>query len=91
MTTPALVMITAEELRAIVREEVRAAIGARESREDADLLTPREAAEILGVSTRTLRDYSLRGLRVVRVSSRVVRYRRADLDAFARGRCNGRE
>jgi excisionase family DNA binding protein len=91
VTAPALVTITAEELRAIVREEVRAAIGAREARDESELLTPREAADILGVTTRTLRDYSARGLRVVRVSPRVVRYRRADLDAFAHGRGNGRE
>lgn len=47
-------------------------------------LSRREAAELLGVGERTLRRWELRGqLPVVRVNRRVLRIRRADIDALA--------
>ena len=45
------------------------------------LLTPEQAAKFLQVSTRTLRNLTARGiLPVTRLSGKIVRYRRADLD-----------
>jgi len=46
------------------------------------LLTLREAAEILRLSTRTLREYVRRGEIEGRIIGRRWRFRRADLDAF---------
>lgn len=47
-------------------------------------LSRKEAAELLGVAERTLRRRELRGqLPVVRVNRRVLRIRRADIDALA--------
>jgi excisionase family DNA binding protein len=46
------------------------------------LLTLREAAEVLRLSTRTLRKYILRGEIKGRIIGRRWRVRRADLDAF---------
>jgi predicted DNA-binding transcriptional regulator AlpA len=50
----------------------------------ADLITEIEAASLLGVSPRTLQAwrYRARGPRFVRLSTKSVRYRRSDLDAF---------
>ena len=46
------------------------------------LLTLREAAEVLRLSTRTVREYILRGEIEARIIGRRWRLRRADLDAF---------
>jgi excisionase family DNA binding protein len=46
------------------------------------LLTLREAAEVLRLSTRTVREYILRGEIEGRIIGRRWRFRRADLDAF---------
>ena len=46
------------------------------------LLTLREAAEVLRLSTRTLRDYLQRGDIEARIIGGRWRFRRADLDAF---------
>ena len=50
------------------------------------LLTPREAADALGISVRTLREWSVPkgSIPPVRLG-RLTRYRRADLEAFAHG------
>ncbi|MCL4233861.1 MAG: helix-turn-helix domain-containing protein [Deltaproteobacteria bacterium] len=52
------------------------------------LLGERGAAEILGLSTRALQSWRVRGFgpAFVRVSGRCVRYRREDLDAFIAAR-----
>jgi excisionase family DNA binding protein len=45
------------------------------------IFTPNEAAGYIKVTTRTLRNLSARGiLPVTKLSGRIVRYRRADLD-----------
>jgi excisionase family DNA binding protein len=50
------------------------------------LLTVAEAREFLGVADRTIRSWIAGGrLPVVRLSSRCLRVRQADLDAFVRG------
>jgi len=48
-----------------------------------DLLTDAEAAALLSVETRTLRLWRhTRGLPHIRLTSKVIRYRRTDLDAW---------
>jgi len=47
-----IVTLTIEQLAALVRDVVRAELDARKPAEPAPLLTPREAAEILQLSTR---------------------------------------
>lgn len=51
-------------------------------------LAPAEAAAILGISTRTLKEhrYAGTGPAFVKVGHRTIRYRRADLDAWAESR-----
>ncbi|MEO1242503.1 MAG: helix-turn-helix domain-containing protein [Pseudomonadota bacterium] len=54
-----------------------------------DLLTEREAAQYLGVSPRTLSNWRVRsndGPRYHKLSSRAVRYRRADLEDWLEDR-----
>lgn len=51
LTGPRVILMSPEELRALVAEAVRDALGRRE---DLRLLTPEEAATVLGVSTRTV-------------------------------------
>jgi excisionase family DNA binding protein len=46
------------------------------------LLTLRDAAEILRLSTRTVRDYLRRGEITGKIIGKQWRFRRADLDAF---------
>jgi len=49
----------------------------------ADLLTDAQAAALLSVEPRTLRLWRhTRGLPHIRLTSKVIRYRRADLDAW---------
>ena len=49
-------------------------------------LSPRDAANYLGVTVRTIRRYRAAGiLPPNRIGRRVVRYRRADLDSLFRG------
>lgn len=52
-----------------------------------DLLSEKEAAEILGCGFRTLRNWRAKrdGPRFVKIGQRLVRYRRADLEAFIAG------
>ena len=49
-----------------------------------DLLTQKDAAEILGVNTHTLENWRWRGIgpRARKIGQRLVRYHRADLAAF---------
>jgi excisionase family DNA binding protein len=48
-----------------------------------DLLTDSQAAALLSVETRTLRLWRhTRGLPHIRLTSKVIRYRRADVDAW---------
>jgi predicted DNA-binding transcriptional regulator AlpA len=52
---------------------------------ETDLLKPKEAAEFLGVEPRTLANWRAqrRGPAHIAISSRLVRYRLADLEAYA--------
>ena len=48
-----------------------------------ELLTDRQATEFLSVESRTLREWRhTRQLPHIRISSRVIRYRKTDLDAW---------
>jgi predicted DNA-binding transcriptional regulator AlpA len=62
------------------------------SANDNDLLLEREAAEILRVSCPTMRRWrwARTGPRYVRVGSRAIRYRLADLKAFVAANDNDR-
>ena len=53
----------------------------------ADLLTETEAADLLRVAVQTLRNWRWRGQgpRALKIGLRMVRYRRADLEAFIEG------
>ena len=53
-----------------------------------NLLDEREAAAILGASVQTLRNWRWRGQgpRALKIGLRMVRYRRADLEAFVEGK-----
>ena len=55
--------------------------------EPGELLDEREAAAILGASVQTLRNWRWRreGPRFRKIGLRMVRYRRADLEAFVEG------
>jgi excisionase family DNA binding protein len=48
-----------------------------------DLMTDIEAAQFFGVEPRTLRLWRTRGLPFVRLTRKVIRFRKADLDEFA--------
>ena len=51
--------------------------------EAVDLLTDKQAAEILAVEPRTLRLWrNTRGLPFLKITPRVVRYRRSDIEAW---------
>ena len=57
-----------------------------------DLLTRREAAKYLGVAEQTLAAWQSLGrssLPIVRIGTRLVRYRRRDLDAWLAKRVEG--
>lgn len=58
-----------------------------EKLEAGDLVTDIEAAAILGIAPRTLRNWRplLKGPKYVKIGARTVRYRRADLAAFIEG------
>jgi excisionase family DNA binding protein len=63
---------TAEDIRAIVREEMRAALREAEARRERHPLAVPEAARELGVSTRTLRRHIAAGeIPVVRIGRAV--------------------
>jgi Helix-turn-helix domain len=55
--------------------------------------TPREVADMLGVSVKALRDWRVQGLgpAVMRLTRRTLRYHVADVEAFIASRRNGTE
>lgn len=61
-----------------------AAMKKNDNSENSELLAPRAAAQFLGITPRTLKDWRLKGTgpRFHRLSDRTVRYRRSDLEAF---------
>ena len=74
-----VVVVSRDELRSIVRDAVREALGDRTERE---WLTREQAAEHLGVSTKTISHYVERGTLKAHKLGRLLRFRREDLDAF---------
>ena len=81
--TPAYVL-DPDELRRIVREELRAALEDRPASPAGVWLTTEEAAEVAGVSPKTVRAWVAAGLRARRRGRRIV-IARADLDAYRAG------
>lgn len=56
-----------------------------------NLLTKKQAAEFLNVSTRTVNRYvELRGLKAIRLSSQTVRFEREELERFINEASAGR-
>lgn len=74
-------MIDPELIRRIVREELARAL----AKPAPEHMTQAEAADYCKVTTVTLRKWHREGLKVAR-RGKVVRYAKADLDAFLRGR-----
>jgi len=77
-----IILTTDEQLRALIREELRTALG--EAR-GADLLSTEEAARVAGVTPKTVRDWIRAG--AVPASRRGRRHvvKRADLMAYLSG------
>lgn len=94
MTEPAIKVVTAslDELRAIVREELRAELGQRAANDvsTSKLLTTQEAADYCGMSKRAFLHHVTQG-RVVpdspaRAGFSTHRFKRSTLDAFLVGK-----
>lgn len=79
-----LVVLTVEQLTAVVREAVRAELGdrARDAEPPSEWLDAEQAAAIVQVHARTMRNLAASGeLPATRVGKQW-RFRRADLDAY---------
>lgn len=80
-----LVVLTPEQLRALVVAAVREALEGRaaEPAEPAEWLDTAGAAELLGVTTRTIRKLASAGkLTASKVGPKLLRFRRADVLAY---------
>lgn len=83
MTSKPIVMLTVDELRAIVAEEVARALADRAATSASpDWLGPDAAAEIIGVIPRTLARMAHRKEIPASKVGRKLRFRRADLEAW---------
>ncbi len=84
MTTP-LVVLSPDDLRAIVREEIRAALVTRQKQEEqGEWLTPDGVARVLGYKRRSIAGLvRRRGLPCVRVG-RLLRFRRDEVEQWAK-------
>lgn len=75
---PAVIVVSPDELRTIVREAVRAELAARA--EPAEWLDAQGAAELLNVHARTVTNLAKRGeLRASKVGKKLLRFRRDDV------------
>ncbi len=78
-----VVVIEAEELRAMIRAEVRAALAERRAGDPDPWLDANAVAELLGVHPRTVAKLSSReGLPAHRIGAKLLRYRRAEVFAW---------
>ncbi len=86
MSTP-LVVLSPEELRAIVREEIRAALDVQPPRDEpGEWIDAREAAKILNVCAKSVTNMAARGtLRSSRIG-RMLRFKRSDVIAMLEGK-----
>jgi excisionase family DNA binding protein len=85
MSDAARTLTTADlaALRELVREEIARTVEPPAS----PWMTAEDVAAALAVSARSVQGYARRGaLRSTRIGPRVLRFRREDVDAFARGR-----
>lgn len=81
-----VVQLTVEELDERIRSAVRAELGDRTEA----LMTRAQVASVLGVSVRSVTNYVRRGrLRPTPLENRIVRFRRADVDAYVEACANG--
>ena len=81
-----LVVIDEAELAALIRREVRAALDQRvpAAPEPAEWLDTAGAAELLGVSGRTIRNMVARGELPEHRAGRLLRFRRCEVEALLR-------
>lgn len=83
-----VVVLEADELAELVENAVRRALDARSSEpapEPSEWLDTRGAAELLGVSSRTVSNYARSGALPSSRIGRLLRFRRSDLEAFLAG------
>lgn len=84
---PVVIVTTPEELRAIVRAEVRAALEAQAREKNGAMLDMSEVCDFLGVTPPTVRAYIRRsGLPCVRIGKSTVRFRREDVESWLESR-----
>lgn len=83
----AVILLTAEQLRALVREAVREEMRAAAANDAApEYLTRRQLAELLGCTTASIRNWEREGLPVVYAGAGSPRYARAAVTAWLEGR-----
>lgn len=83
MNAANIIVTTAEELRALIREEVEAAVQARQGHAASEILDIAEVADLLGVTAPTVRAYvRTDGLPCIRMGKSTVRFRRADVERW---------
>lgn len=83
----AIIVTTPEQLREIVREEVKAAIAEAGRGNESEVLDTEGAARLLGVNPQTVpRLVKMKGLPSLRRIGTHYRFRRADLLAWMRDR-----
>lgn len=82
--TVMMVPMSPEDFAKLVRESVRAELESRAANESPPgkpIMNPKEAAEYLNISTRTITNLVKKGMPYERVGH-LLRFRRADLDAW---------
>ena len=78
-----LIVLSPEQLEALVERAVKRALDGRASAEPADYLTTRQCAELVGVHPRSIvRLVRDEGLPVVRLGEKTLRYERAAVLAW---------
>jgi hypothetical protein len=81
-----LVVLTPEQLKTIIADAYAAGAAKVQTNEGDRYLTPDDAAEYVGCTTRTLANYRKAGLAVHRARGGKPRYLKSDLDRFLEGR-----
>lgn len=84
MNAPAVIVVSPEQLEAMIERAVRRALDERQPAEEAEWLDVQGAAEILGVHRRTVAKLvAKKGLPAVRLGAgKIYRFRRRDVEAW---------
>lgn len=81
-----VIVMDPDDLESMIRSAVRAELEEWDGDTETQAwLSPQQTAEIAGVSTRTIRSWISRGVLPATKHGRIVRIRRADLDAYMGG------